>query len=85
MPPGPGGSIGAVEGISYLLVLALIGWSVTTKVKTGTGLPAGPGGVLGAGEGLSYLSLLAALGAFGFQLATRDFVPGALPTPECFG
>ena len=71
--------------MSYLLILGLIGWSVSTKVKTGSGLPAGPAGVLGAAEGLSYLALLAAVGAFAYQLATRDFIPGALPTPECFG
>ena len=46
------------EGISYLVVVAIIGWSIATKVKTGSGLPAGPGGLLGAVEGVSYLSLL---------------------------
>jgi len=42
---GPGGLLGALEGISYLFVVGLVGWSVFTKVKTGSGLPAGPGGV----------------------------------------
>ena len=46
------------EGISYLVVLGIIAWSVATKVKTGSGLPAGPSGLLGAVEGVSYLSLL---------------------------
>lgn len=40
------------------MVLAIIGWSIYTKVSTGTGLPAGPSGLLGAVEGVSYLSLL---------------------------
>ena len=47
------------QGISYLVVLAIIGWSIKTKVDTGSGLPAGPSGLLGAVEGVSYLSLLA--------------------------
>ena len=85
LPPGPAGALGALEGFSYLAVLGIVAWSASTKVKTGSGLPAGPAGVLGAAEGLSYLALVAAIGAFGYQLATRQFIPGALPTPECFG
>lgn len=85
LPPGPAGLLGAAEGVSYLSVVALVGWSAFTKVKTGSGLPPGPAGLLGAAEGFSYLALLAAIGAFGYQLATRQFIPGALPTPECFG
>lgn len=65
LPPGPGGVIGAVEGVSYLVVVATIAWSSYTKVKTGSGLPSGPSGLLGAVEGLSYLSLLAILVVFG--------------------
>jgi hypothetical protein len=41
-----------------LQVLGIIGWSIATKVRTGSGLPAGPSGLLGAVEGISYLSLL---------------------------
>ncbi len=41
LPAGPGGALGALEGISYLIVLGLVGFSVFTKVKTGKGLPAG--------------------------------------------
>ncbi len=52
------------EGVSYLAVLAIIGWSVYTKVSTGSGLPAGPSGLLGAAEGFSYLALLGAVVAF---------------------
>jgi len=48
----------ATQGISYLLVLGVIGWSIATKASTGSGLPAGPSGLLGAVEGVSYLSLL---------------------------
>ena len=71
LPPGPSGALGAVEGVSYLVVVALVVWSVYTKGKTGGGLPAGPVGLLGAAEGLSYLALLAAVGAFGFQLGIK--------------
>ena len=45
-------------------MLAIIGWSVYTKVSTGSGLPAGPAGLLGAAEGFSYLALLGAIVAF---------------------
>lgn len=61
LPPGPYGLVGAAEGLSYLAVLCIVGWSAYTKVKTGSGLPAGPSGLLGAVEGLSYLSLLAGI------------------------
>ena len=47
LPPGPGGSIGAAEGVSYLVVAGIVAWSVYTKVKTGSGLPNGPYGLLG--------------------------------------
>ena len=32
LPPGPGGLYGAAEGISYLVVVGLVGWSVASKV-----------------------------------------------------
>lgn len=56
LPPGPGGIYGATEGISYLVIVGVVGWSIYTKVKTGSGLP---GSLLGAVEGFSYLSLVA--------------------------
>lgn len=56
LPPGPGGIYGATEGISYLVIVGVVGWSIYTKVKTGSGLP---GSFLGAVEGFSYLSLVA--------------------------
>ncbi|GIL68952.1 hypothetical protein Vafri_22214 [Volvox africanus] len=67
LPPGPGGALGAAEGISYLLVLGIIGWSIYTKATTGSGLPAGPAGLLGAVEGVSYLSLLAGIIVFALK------------------
>ncbi|GLC37884.1 hypothetical protein PLESTB_001506300 [Pleodorina starrii] len=67
LPPGPGGALGAAEGVSYLLVLGIIGWSIYTKATTGTGLPAGPAGLLGAVEGVSYLSLLAGIIVFALK------------------
>ncbi|XP_068655573.1 uncharacterized protein [Aristolochia californica] len=85
LPPGPGGSIGAVEGVSYLVVVGIIAWSLYTKVKTGSGLPNGPFGLLGAVEGLSYLALLAILVVFGLQFIDKGFIPGPLPGEECFG
>lgn len=54
----PSPSSRSVEGISYLVVVGVVAYSLYTKVNTGKGLPAGPSGLLGAVEGLSYLSLL---------------------------
>ena len=56
LPPGPGGIYGATEGVSYLVIVAVVAWSLYTKAKTGSGLP---GMLLGAVEGFSYLSLVA--------------------------
>lgn len=55
LPPGPGGIYGATEGVSYLVVVGIVAWSLYKKAKTGSGLP---GTLLGAAEGLSYLSIL---------------------------
>jgi hypothetical protein len=85
LPPGPGGSVGALEGVSYLVVVGIIGWSLYTKTKTGSGLPTGPSGLLGAVEGLSYLSLLAILVVFGLQFFEKGSIPGPLPSDQCFG
>ncbi|KAB2036642.1 hypothetical protein ERO13_D03G015500v2 [Gossypium hirsutum] len=85
LPPGPGGSIGALEGVSYLVVVGIVGWSLYTKAKTGSGLPNGPFGLLGAVEGLSFLSLLAILVVFGLQFLQSGSIPGPLPSDQCFG
>ncbi|KAJ8770634.1 hypothetical protein K2173_021281 [Erythroxylum novogranatense] len=85
LPPGPGGSIGGLEGVSYLVVVAIIGWSLYTKAKTGSGLPGGPFGLLGAVEGLSYLSLLGILVVFGLQFLDKGYIPGPVPSDQCFG
>lgn len=47
LPAGPYGLEGGLEGISYLAVVGIFIWSISTKVKTGSGLPAGPLGLLG--------------------------------------
>ncbi|KAJ3673622.1 hypothetical protein LUZ60_005614 [Juncus effusus] len=85
LPPGPGGSLGALEGISYLVIAGIVGWSVVTKVRTGSGLPAGPAGLLGAAEGLSYLTLVGILVVFGLQIYETGSLPGPLPSDQCFG
>ena len=62
-----GDLLGGLEGVSYLVMLALVALSIKEKVQTGGGLPAGPGGVVGASEGLNYLALLAAIVAFAYS------------------
>ncbi|XP_027361819.1 uncharacterized protein LOC113869600 [Abrus precatorius] len=85
LPPGPGGSIGALEGVSYLVVVGIVGWSLYTKTKTGSGLPNGPFGLLGAVEGLSYLALVSIVLVFGLQYLDQGFIPAPLPNDQCFG
>jgi len=41
LPPGPGGFLGAAEGLSYLTGGALAIWSLASKLSTGHGLPKG--------------------------------------------
>ena len=38
LPPGPGGLYGAAEGIGYLVVVGIVGWSIATKVTSFNGL-----------------------------------------------
>jgi len=67
------------------VVFGLIGWSVYTKVKTGSGLPSGPFGLLGAVEGLSYLTLVGIVVVFGLQYLDYGYIPGPTPGEQCFG
>lgn len=85
LPPGPGGSLGALEGVSYLIVAGIVVWSIVTKVRTGSGLPAGPYGLVGAAEGLAYLTLAGILVVFGLQIYETGSLPGPLPSEQCFG
>lgn len=79
LPAGPAGLVGAAEGISYLVVVALCGYSLKSKFQTGAGLPAGPGGLLGAAEGLSFLAIVAGIGVLGFQIMDYGYIPNAVP------
>ena len=80
LPPGPGGSLGALEGVSYLVVTAFVVAATAKKIKTGSGLPAGPGGVLGGAEGVSFLVALIGLGVLANQVLHFGYVPNAIPT-----
>lgn len=79
LPAGPFGLVGAVEGISYLVVVGFVGAALYSKVTTGSGLPAGKGGLLGAAEGLSFLSILAGIGVLLNLVGQESCVPNALP------
>lgn len=59
--------------MSYLVILAIIGWSIATKVRTGSGLQ---GSLLGAVEGVSYLSLLGGIVVFGLTFLEKGALPG---------
>eukprot|EP00933_Yihiella_yeosuensis_P046554 TRINITY_DN42109_c0_g1_i1.p1 TRINITY_DN42109_c0_g1~~TRINITY_DN42109_c0_g1_i1.p1 ORF type:complete len:215 (-),score=23.55 TRINITY_DN42109_c0_g1_i1:57-701(-) len=79
LPAGPFGLLGLAEGLSYLAVIALVGFSLKTKADSGSGLPAGPNGVLGAAEGLAYLAALAGVVALIFQIVNYGFIPEPVP------
>ena len=87
MPPGPGGVVGAAEGVSYLATGGFVVAATAKKLKTGSGLPAGPGGVLGGAEGISFLVALVGLGVLVNQLLHFGYVPEAVPVEggQCFG
>ena len=79
LPAGPFGLVGAVEGISYLGVVGLVGFSLYTKITTGSGLPAGKGGLLGAAEGVAYLAALAGIVVLIAQVTNYGYIPNAVP------
>ena len=80
LPAGQFGLIGALEGISYLIVVGFAGASIYKKVTTGSGLPAGPAGLLGAAEGLSFLSILAGVAVLAvISGGDQGCVPNAKP------
>lgn len=66
-----GDLLGGLEGVSYLIVPALIALSIKTKVDTGSGLPAGPGGLVGAAEGIAYLALTAGIGSIAYAALAK--------------
>lgn len=79
LPAGPFGLVGAIEGISYLGVVGLVGYSLYTKISTGSGLPAGKGGLLGAAEGVAYLAALAGILVLIAQITNYGYIPNAVP------
>lgn len=79
LPAGPGGIVGAVEGLSYLEVAGIFILSLVNKVTSGSGLPAGKYGALGLAEGLSFLAVIAGVGVLAFQMTHYGYVPNAVP------
>jgi hypothetical protein len=79
LPAGPNGIVGAIEGVSYLGVAALIAASAYAKKTTGKGLPAGPFALLGAAEGVAYLLLLAGVYVGVAQVTEYGYIPNAVP------
>ncbi|DBB01387.1 TPA: hypothetical protein ACH3X1_000055 [Trebouxia sp. C0004] len=85
LPPGPGGLLGATEGVSYLTVGALAVWSMVSKISTGHSLPKGPVGLLAGAEKLAFTSILAGVAVLGLQVKDYGYIPAALPDSRCFG
>jgi len=74
LPEGPGGLLGAIEGISYLFVIGVVAFSIFSKVTSGSGLPAGKFGLIGAAEGISYIACVVGLVVLGFQIVERGYL-----------
>ena len=55
--------------------VAVVGWSVKTKVDTGSGLPAGPFGLLGAVEGFAFLLAAAGVGVAAYSAVANGCAP----------
>ena len=79
LPAGPGGLVGAIEGVSYLGVAGLLGASAYKKSTTGSGLPAGPFALLGAAEGVAFLLLVFGLYVGVAQVLEYGYIPNAVP------
>ena len=79
LPAGPFGLVGAMEGVSYLGVVGLVGFSLYTKIRTGSGLPSGPAGLLGAAEGVAFLAALAGIVVLIAQVTNYGYIPNAVP------
>lgn len=85
LPPGILGLEGAAEGVSYLVVVGIFGWSLKTFFQRGGGLEAGPFGLLGLAEGLTYLTVVGGVVVAVLNLFQYGFLPGFLPDAACFG
>ena len=85
LPPGFLGLLGALEGISYTVVVGIFGWSLLTYAQRKGGLDAGPFGLLGLAEGLTYLTVVAGVLIALLNLLQYGFLPGFLPNDRCFG
>ena len=79
LPAGPGGIVGAIEGISYLGVAGLLGASAYSKKTTGSGLPAGPYALLGLAEGVAFVLALAGVYVGIAQIIDYGYIPNAVP------
>ena len=82
LPAGPFGLIGLLEGISYLIIVYIVGTALISKVRTGSGLPSGPYGVLGLAEGLSFISVTAGLGVLAYVATGQGCIPNAQPIAD---
>ena len=78
LPAGPFGLLGALEGVSYLVVLGFCIRSLYFKA-TNTITTTGSGGLLDAVQSLSVLSVLAGLVTLGGLVVDQGCVPNAKP------
>ena len=76
LPAGPFGLLGAVEGVSYLVVLGYVASSIARRVTGGANQPEG---IVAFTERLSYVTILAGLFTLASLVAQQGCIPNAKP------
>lgn len=88
LPPGPGGMLGATEGLSYLVVAGLAGWGLLRQARRrtdSTSVVDVPGALLTSAQAASCSTVAVGLAVLALQVSQRGYVPGVLPDSNCFG
>ena len=91
LPAGPYGLVGAAEGISYLIVLAIGAFSLYSNLSNDSSVfverdgkclfrrIAGPGGLLVVAEGMTYLTIILGIAVLVMQIVNYGYIPNAVP------
>lgn len=83
LEPGPGGLLGAIEGVSYLVVF-LVALAGVGRLASSRGDRTGDVGILGAAEAVSWLTLGVGVLVLLWQVKEFGYLPGAVPDARCF-
>lgn len=76
LPAGPFGLYGAVEGISYLAVVGIVGYSIFEKLQ---GQDRSSSSIQPVVQGFAVLAIVVGLAVLAFQIADYGYIPNAVP------